>query len=190
MERMVKIRHMANTFRKIYKKTGSSGSSSDYTLVGNVGVNGVELDVMKGATLESNGEIGLVPKPPKITDEDELNGGWHAKYLASDGKWVSPIPFDTIWGDLYTNYCNLMDDEGDIDSGNTHTQDGRILDQRIISQSVYNDTFYLNLCVYGNDDWRQILQFHFWGDGGENMGLSVRARIWGKWTKWYKLTSI
>ena len=181
---------MANTFRKIYKKTGSSGSSSDYTLVGNVGVNGVELDVMKGATLESNGEIGLVPKPPKITDEDELNGGWHAKYLASDGQWVSPLPFDTIWGDLYTNYCNLMDDEGDIDSGNTHTQDGRILDQRIISQSVYNNTFYLNLCVYGNDDWRQILQFHFWGNGEDNgnMGLAVRARIWGKWTKWYNLT--
>ena len=181
---------MANTFRKIYKKTGSSGTSSDYILVGNVGVNGVELDVMKGATLESNGEIGLVPKPPKITDEDELNGGWYAKYLASDGKWVTPLPFDTIWGDLYTNYCNLMDDEGDIDSGNTHTQDGRVLDQRIISQSVYNNTFYLNLCVYGNDDWRQILQFHFWGDGEDNgnMGLAVRARIWGKWSKWYNLT--
>ena len=181
---------LANTFRKIYKKTGSSGTSSDYTLVGNVGVDGVELDIMKGATLESNGEIGLVPKPPKITDEDELNGGWHAKYLASDGQWVSPIPFDTIWDDLYTNYCNLMDDEGDIDSGNTHTQDGRILDHRIISQSVYNNTFYLNLCVYGNDDWRQILQFHFWGNGKDNgtMGLAVRARIWGKWSKWYNLT--
>lgn len=54
---------MANTFRKIYKKTGSSGTSSDYTLVGNVGVGGVELDIMKGATSEANGEIGLVPKP-------------------------------------------------------------------------------------------------------------------------------
>ena len=187
---MVKIRHMANTFRKIYKKTGNSGSSSDYELVGNIGVNGVELDVMKGATLESNREIGLVPKPPKITEEDELNGEWHAKYLASDGKWVEPTPFQTIWGDLYTNYCNLMDDEGDIDSNNTHTQDGRVLDQRIISQSVYNNTFYLNLCVYGNDDWRQILQFHFWGNGEDNgnMGLAVRARIWGKWSKWYNLT--
>ena len=54
---------MANTFRKIYKKTGSSGSSSDYTLVGNVGVDGVELDIMKSATSEANGEIGLVPRP-------------------------------------------------------------------------------------------------------------------------------
>ena len=53
---------MANTFRKIYKKTGNSGTSSDYTLVGTVGVNGVELAVMKGASSSSNGEIGLVPK--------------------------------------------------------------------------------------------------------------------------------
>lgn len=54
---------MANTFRKIYKKTGNSGSTSDYQLVGNVGVNGVELDIMKGATSSADGEIGLVPKP-------------------------------------------------------------------------------------------------------------------------------
>lgn len=54
---------MANTFRKIYKKTGNSGSTSDYQLVGNVGVNGVELDIMKGASSSADGEIGLVPKP-------------------------------------------------------------------------------------------------------------------------------
>ena len=41
---------MANTFRKVYRKTGNSGSASDYQLVGNVGVDGVELDIMKGAT--------------------------------------------------------------------------------------------------------------------------------------------
>ena len=179
---------MANTFRKIYKKTGSTGTSADYTLVGNVGVDGVELDIMKGATLDSEGEIGLVPKPPILEDEDAIDGKWHAKYLASDGQWVEPTPFGIIWGDLYTNYCNLMDNEGDIGSTNTH--DGRALEHRIISQSVYNNTFYLNLCVYGNDDWRQILQFHFWGNGEDNgtMGLAVRARIWGKWSKWYNLT--
>ena len=54
---------MANTFRKVYKKTGNSGTSSDYQLVGNIGVNGVELDIMKGATSSADGEIGLVPKP-------------------------------------------------------------------------------------------------------------------------------
>ena len=51
---------LANTFRKIYKKTGSSGTSSDYQLVGNIGVDGVELDIMKGATSGADGEIGLV----------------------------------------------------------------------------------------------------------------------------------
>ena len=47
---------MANTFRKVYKKTGNSGSSSDYQLVGNIGVNGVELDIMKGAASSSAGD--------------------------------------------------------------------------------------------------------------------------------------
>ena len=56
---------LANTFRKIYKKTGNSGSSSDYQLVGNIGVNGVELDIMKGASSSTDGELGLVPKPTK-----------------------------------------------------------------------------------------------------------------------------
>ena len=71
---------MANTFRKIYKKTGNSGSSSDYTLVGNVGVDGVELDIMKGATSSANGEIGLVPRPL---------AGKTNRCLFSDGTWKS-----------------------------------------------------------------------------------------------------
>ena len=69
---------MANTFRKIYKKTGSSGTSSDYQLVGNVGVNGVELDIMKGATSSSSGEIGLVPKP---------TSGYEDRVLTGDATW-------------------------------------------------------------------------------------------------------
>ena len=69
---------MANTFRKIYKKTGNSGSSGDYQLVGNVGVDGVELDIMKGASSSSNGEIGLVPKP---------TSGQENYILTGDGLW-------------------------------------------------------------------------------------------------------
>ena len=65
---------MANTFRKIYKKTGNSGTSSDYQLVGNIGVNGVELDIMKGASASSNGEIGLVPKPTTGQENSLLTG--------------------------------------------------------------------------------------------------------------------
>ena len=69
---------MANTFRKIYKKTGNSGSGSDYELVGNVGVDGVELDIMKGATSSAAGEIGLVPKPTTGQQNYVLtgSGGW------------------------------------------------------------------------------------------------------------------
>ena len=86
---------MANTFRKIYKKTGNSGSSSDYQLVGNVGVNGVELDIMKGATSGADGEIGLVPKP--------VMGQESGYVLAGNGTFSSlneMIKNDTSFGPL------------------------------------------------------------------------------------------
>lgn len=69
---------MANTFRKVYKKTGNNGNESDYQLIANVGVNGVDLDIMKGATTEADGELGLVPKPVS---------GKSNRYLSSDGTW-------------------------------------------------------------------------------------------------------
>ena len=74
---------LANTFRKIYKKTGSTGSSSDYQLVGNVGVDGVELDIMKGASSSVNGEIGLVPKPISGEEDYVLTGSAEWKELLS-----------------------------------------------------------------------------------------------------------
>ena len=57
---------MANTFRKVYKKTGNSGSAADYQLVGNIGVNGVELDIMKG----------ISPKTISWRRKLYLNWGW------------------------------------------------------------------------------------------------------------------
>ena len=72
---------MANTFRKVYKKTGNSGSTSDYQLVGNIGVNGVELNIMKGASSSVDGELGLVPKPTKGQENYVLGG---------NGIWISP----------------------------------------------------------------------------------------------------
>ena len=66
---------MANTFRKVYKKTGNSGSDADYELIANVGVNGVDLDIMKGATSSVDGELGLVPKPTKGQENFVLTGG-------------------------------------------------------------------------------------------------------------------
>ena len=76
---------MENTFRKIYKKTGSTCTSSDYQLVGNVGVGGVELDIMKGASSPTAGEVGLIPKP--TTGEQD--------YLLSGDTTFKSI--DTIW---------------------------------------------------------------------------------------------
>ena len=72
---------MANTFRKVYKKTGNNGNDSDYELIANVGVNGVDLDIMKGATSSAAGEIGLVPKPA---------AGASNRYLRCDGTWSVP----------------------------------------------------------------------------------------------------
>ena len=74
---------MANTFRKIYKKTGNSGSGSDYELVGNVGVDGVELDIMKGASSSADGEIGLVPKPTTGQQNYVLTGSARWKDASS-----------------------------------------------------------------------------------------------------------
>lgn len=78
------MKNVANTFRKIYKKTGNSGSSSDYQLVGNVGVDGVELDIMKGASSENDGEIGLITKP--LTGQQDY-------ILTGSGNWISPNDF-------------------------------------------------------------------------------------------------
>lgn len=82
---------MANTFRKVYKKTGNSGSSSDYQLVGNVGVDGVELDIMKGASSSTDGQIGLVPKPSAGSSERYLsaNGTFKSIDAVGDLSWLN-----------------------------------------------------------------------------------------------------
>ena len=70
-----------STFNKIYKKIANNGNSDDYQVVGQIGVNGVPLDIMKGANSSSAGEIGLVPKP---------GAGANNRYLRSDGTWSVP----------------------------------------------------------------------------------------------------
>ena len=106
---------MANTFRKIYKKTGNSGSASDYQLVGNIGVGGVELDLMKGATSSADGELGLVPKPTKGQENFILTGngsfkditdvlntvGWN-KAVSRNGTGCS-VRFDNNWVAIFIN---------------------------------------------------------------------------------------
>lgn len=82
------MKNVANTFRKIYKKTGNSGSDADYELIANVGVNGIDLDLMKGATTKADGEIGLVPKP---------SAGTINRYLRCDGTWAVPPDTNTTY---------------------------------------------------------------------------------------------
>ena len=77
-----------STFNKIYKKVANNGNSNDYQVVGQVGVNGVPLDIMKGASSSSAGEIGLVPKP---------SAGANNRYLRSDGTWSVPPDNDTTY---------------------------------------------------------------------------------------------
>ena len=104
---------MANTFRKIYKKTGSSGSSSDYTLVGNVGVNGVELDIMKGASSSADGEIGLVPKPTSGQQNYILTG--RASFRSIDDILTDSDVLDSILNPV------LIVDSGTINASPTMT---------------------------------------------------------------------
>ena len=70
------------------KKTGNSGSDADYELIANVGVNGIDLDIMKGATTKADGEIGLVPKP---------SAGTINRYLRCDGTWAVPPDTNTTY---------------------------------------------------------------------------------------------
>ena len=77
-----------STFKKIYKKVANNGNSNDYQEVGTVGINGVPLDIMKGASSSVDGEIGLVPKPTK---------GHQNQYLRADGTWQTPPDTNTTY---------------------------------------------------------------------------------------------
>ena len=125
---MVKIRHMANTFRKIYKKTGNSGSSSDYSLVGNVGVDGVELDIMKGASSSSNGEIGLVPKPTSGQENYILTG--RAAFRSIDDVLVDSDVLDSILNP------DLIVDSGTINTSPTMSFSANYLSYKYLLMMV------------------------------------------------------
>lgn len=85
-----------STFTKIYKKVANNGNEADYQIAGQVGVNGVPLDIMIGASSSSDGEIGLVPKPIK---------GNQNKYLRADGTWQTPPDTNTTY-DVFTSSNN------------------------------------------------------------------------------------
>ena len=69
---------------KFYRKISNKGDTSDYELVGSIGVNGIPLNIMKGADTNTDGEIGLVPKPTKGIRIDffvVMEPGWFHQIL-------------------------------------------------------------------------------------------------------------
>ena len=73
---------------------GNSGNESDYELVSTVGVGGVKLAILQGASESTDGEIGLVPKPLKGQEKYILtgDGNWSAVGpLLSSLNYVEPI---------------------------------------------------------------------------------------------------
>ena len=82
---------------KFYRKISNKGDTSDYELVGSIGVNGIPLNIMKGADTTTDGEIGLVPKPTK---------GNSNRFLRSDGTWV--VPPNTTYSVASTSANGLM----------------------------------------------------------------------------------
>lgn len=78
---------MANTFRKLQKRIENEDGNYAYVPLSYIGVDGVPLDIMKGASSSSDGVIGLVPKP---------NKGDENKVLKGDGTWGSVTENGTL----------------------------------------------------------------------------------------------
>ena len=72
---------MADIINKFYRKIANNGNDSDYELVGEIGVEGVPLNIMQGASSSVDGKIGLVPKPTKGNENSFLcgNGTWKSE---------------------------------------------------------------------------------------------------------------
>ena len=69
---------MPGTFRRLNRKVIDENGEEKFELLATVGVDDTELDIMKGATSSSSGEIGLVPKP---------TSGYEDRVLTGDATW-------------------------------------------------------------------------------------------------------
>lgn len=102
-------------FNKVYKKVANNGNSSDYALVGQVGVNGNPLDIYKLNQDPTKNTPGLIPSlNKKLTDYAGSTdtstyflgtGGWHCiqsgyNYESDDDD--SPYGFDMIFSEDYS----------------------------------------------------------------------------------------
>ena len=90
---------------KFYRKISNKGDTSDYELVGSIGVNGIPLDIMKGADTTTDGEIGLVPKPTK---------GNSNRFLRSDGTWAIPYTHPSYTAKSSGLYKVTVDSTGHV----------------------------------------------------------------------------
>ena len=103
-----------STFNKVYKKIANNGNSSDYALVGQVGVDGNPLDIYKLNQDPTKNTPGLIPPLNKnVTDFANTTdpsmyflgtGGWHCvenHYNYEDIDDDSPYGFDMNFDECY-----------------------------------------------------------------------------------------
>lgn len=73
-------------FNKVYKKVANNGNSSDYALVGQVGVDGNPLDIYKLNQDPTKNTPGLIPSlNKKVTDL--ANSTDTSRYFLGTGGW-------------------------------------------------------------------------------------------------------
>ena len=98
---------------KFYRKISNKGDTSDYELVGSIGVNGIPLNIMKGADTNTDGEIGLVPKPTK---------GNSNRFLRSDGTWAIPYTHPSYTAKSSGLYKVTVDSTGHVSATSAVTK--------------------------------------------------------------------
>lgn len=98
---------------KFYRKISNNGNTSDYELVGSIGVNGIPLNIMKGADTDTDGEIGLVPKPTK---------GNSNRFLRSDGIWTVPYTHPSYTAKSSGLYKVTVDSTGHVSATSAVTK--------------------------------------------------------------------
>ena len=96
---------MADIINKFYRKIANNGNDSDYELVGTIGVDGVELAILRGCSADASGQQGLVPAPAS---------GYQDRILTGDAAWKT--------------INTLLSNSGLIKNNLTTTASGSVLD--------------------------------------------------------------
>ena len=96
---------MADIINKFYRKIANNGNDNDYELVGTIGVDGVELAILRGCSADASGQQGLVPAP---------SAGHQDRILTGDATWKT--------------INTLLSNSGLIKNNLTTTASGSVLD--------------------------------------------------------------